>query len=525
MLTRAARLLILFALAGCDRDAAHPHSHGKPKEEEEKAAQVTVWGDRFEIFLEHKFIVADTPTGFVTHVTDLKTLEARRAGKVVFVLRQGDGPATEHVEDAPERAGIYVPKLKFPRAGEWKVGLRIPVDGQESLVDLPPFKVFATKDEALKAPEIEAPEGISFLKEQQWKVLTRTEPVVKRKLVAHLRLPGTVAVRPGSRAAVTPPMAGRLLAPPGKPLPTLGERVEAGQTLALIQPPFSDFAAKLVEADAEVIRTKLGAEQAEVVLARMKKLAAAQAKTEREQQETEFNLRAAQARHQAALALQAVYRKAGAFLQSTEAGGLPVLELKAPIAGTVVQVSAAIGEHVPSDRAVFSILDTGTVLIEARIPEADLPRLGTSLGASYEAPEDRTRLIPILGEGGGRWLFFGSEVDPASRTVPLLYEVKNPDGRLRIGLALTLHVETARIDETLTVPASAVIDEDAKPIAFVQVSGETFQKRSLKLGVSDGAYLQVLEGVAEGERVVTKEAYAIRLASVSSVIPAHGHAH
>jgi len=116
-------------------------------------------------------------------------------------------------------------------------------------------------------------------------------------------------------------------------------------------------------------------------------------------------------------------------------------------------------------------------------------------------------------------------VDPTSRTVPLLYEVKNPDGRLRIGLALTLHVETARIDETLTLPAAAVIDEDAKPIAFVQVSGETFQKRSLKLGVSDGAYLQVLEGIAEGERVVTKEAYAIRLASVSSVLPAHGHAH
>ena len=62
-------------------------------------------------------------------------------------------------------------------------------------------------------------------------------------------------------------------------------------------------------------------------------------------------------------------------------------------------------------------------------------------------------------------------------------------------------------------------------MAFVQVSGETFQKRELTLGIRDGTWVQVLSGVAEGERVVTKGAMAIRLASASSVIPAHGHAH
>jgi multidrug efflux pump subunit AcrA (membrane-fusion protein) len=59
----------------------------------------------------------------------------------------------------------------------------------------------------------------------------------------------------------------------------------------------------------------------------------------------------------------------------------------------------------------------------------------------------------------------------------------------------------------------------------VQVSGETFQKRELKVGIRDSGFVQVLEGIKAGERVVTKGAYAIRLSSISGVIPAHGHAH
>jgi membrane fusion protein, heavy metal efflux system len=64
-----------------------------------------------------------------------------------------------------------------------------------------------------------------------------------------------------------------------------------------------------------------------------------------------------------------------------------------------------------------------------------------------------------------------------------------------------------------------------RAIAFVQVAGETFETRDLTLGIRDGEFVQVLSEVAEGERVVTKGAYAIRLASVSATIPAHGHAH
>lgn len=521
--------LAMLLLLGCNRkkDVAHndDHSHG----EEPKTGQITVWGERHEVFAEYRFVVANTPTKFVTHVTDLKTLQPRREGPIKFQLRLRQEAPVEHVEKAPTRAGIYEARLTFPNPGDWNVTIVIPTEDGEKAISLASVKVFATQHDADHGEAPEAPEGISFLKEQQWKILSGTEPVTKRRLVEHLRLPAVVAARPGSQAQVMPPMGGRLLPPPDRAMPMVGDKVEAGQTLALIQPSFSEVGARFVEAEGEVVRAKLALEQADLTLKRTQKLAQAEAKSERELRDAEFAFKAAQAKYEAALALQSTYRRVGANLnegKETASIAQPTIELKSPITGTVVaQLGAAVGEFISAEKAVFSVLDSATVFIKAEIPEANVKRLASAKGATYELPDDAGRFVPITGDAGGRLVYLGLQVDPATRTVPLVYEVRNADTRLRVGQALDLHVETARSEDALAIPDSAMVDEDGNPIAFVQVSGETFQKRDLKLGIKDGNWVQVLSGLTEGERIVTKGAYAVRLASVSTAIPAHGHVH
>lgn len=499
---------VLVLLAGC-----HKHDHPAASEPEEKTLQVTVWHERYEIFLEHTFIVAKEPVTFITHVTDLATLEPRREGPALFVLQLGQETPIELVDPAPARAGIYTPKVTFPKAGSWKVTLRIDQDG----IELPPFTVHATKADAEKAPAPEAPDGVSFLKEQQWKIRTKVEPVARRTMVTRIAVPANVTAKPGRRAAVIPPVAGRLLESPGRSLPVLGERVERGDVLALIQPPFSDFAAKVVEADAEVIRTRLAHDQAKKIFDRIQDLFEKKAKSEREVQEADFAMRSAKANHDAAVALQETYRKSGAiFVKGID---LPVIELRAPISGTIVQVFGAVGEHV--DQSLFTILDAAIVHVEARISESDLPRVREAVGAVYELPGSRGAFAKL----DGRALFLSPDVDPVTRTAALVFEAGNPDGALRPGMTLSLHVETTAAREALAIPVSAVVDEEGRPIAFVQRSGETFEKRDLELGTRDGPFVEVVSGLRAGDRVVTKGAYAVRLASVSTAIPAHGHAH
>ena len=161
------------AHTAADDQGVHGHSHGG----DEKSSQVTVWGDRFEIFMEHPFVVADKPTQFITHVTDRVTLEPRRKGAVTFVLTDNDGVSKKHVEKIPARDGIYVPALTFGHSGLWKMSLEIAVEGAEYIVKLGVINVYESQAEVDAAAAPDEVAGISFLKEQQWEMPFATEIV------------------------------------------------------------------------------------------------------------------------------------------------------------------------------------------------------------------------------------------------------------------------------------------------------------------------------------------------------------
>src|SRR5688572_4861157 len=433
--------------AGCVESSSSP-----PESHHHETEQRTVWTDRFEVFIEHELIAAGIPATFVTHVTDLGKSEPLRAGALRFELGSGGQPPLEVVDPAPARPGIYLPKLRFPGAGAWDIDLHIGVDGGEARVSLGSFTVYASHEETHLAGKAEHPEGIVFLKEDQWKLGTRTEPVAKRRMVERLRVPGRVAAPPGSRAALTTPVAGRLLPPGEGRLPAPGDRVKAGQTLARIQAPFSELFVKLVESEADLIRTRLRVELAELTHARIRDLAEQKVRSAREREEAEFALRTAKANHESALALRAAYQEAGALFgaRGPDAGAakaLPALELQAPLGGLVTSVAAALGEHVTPDRPILTILDPDRVYIEAKVPESDLGRIVSPGAAAYELLHAPRELHPLGAGGEGKLVHFGPELDPATRSVPLVYEVENSGGKLVVGLALEVYLETSRAEE------------------------------------------------------------------------------
>ena len=151
------------------------HQHG------DENSQVTVWDERFEIFLEHPLIAVNEPAAFVTHVSDLLTLEPRKSGPVTFILRLGSEAPIKHIEPKPARDGIYIPELTFPKPGDWNVSLAIPLEGKDHIISLPPIKVYDSHDELNAALPTGHVDGISFLKEQQWKIQSKTEPARMRQ--------------------------------------------------------------------------------------------------------------------------------------------------------------------------------------------------------------------------------------------------------------------------------------------------------------------------------------------------------
>ena len=118
----------------------------------------------------------------------------------------------------------------------------------------------------------------------------------------------------------------------------------------------------------------------------------------------------------------------------------------------------------------------------------------------------------------------GVAVDHASRTVPVLYRLRNARA-LPVGSAVDLFLHTRRGDRGVVLPRSALVETDGRAAVFVQRDGVTFERRLVTVGGRDGARVLLRDGVLPGERVVTASPYSVLLAAEGTSVPAHGHTH
>lgn len=188
-------------------DLAHDHSHD---DDTGTTSQITVWSGHLEVFIEHPYVVAGSPTKFITHVSDTEAREPRRQGPVTFVLRhESDDPIT-HAETGPARDGIYIPELTFPQPGQWDVSLLVGHDGHNHVVKLPRVRVYASQGEAEQSPPPVEIEGFAFLKEQQWEARTGIEPVGAHPIEGRdvISVPESALIQQGDKWVVYLQIAG-----------------------------------------------------------------------------------------------------------------------------------------------------------------------------------------------------------------------------------------------------------------------------------------------------------------------------
>jgi multidrug efflux pump subunit AcrA (membrane-fusion protein) len=81
------------------------------------------------------------------------------------------------------------------------------------------------------------------------------------------------------------------------------------------------------------------------------------------------------------------------------------------------------------------------------------------------------------------------------------------------------------MEQVISVPVSALIEEQGIYSVYVREHEEAYRKVTVKLGANNGSEVQILSGLNVGDEVVTEGAYQIRLASASNAIPAHSHSH
>jgi len=339
------------------------------------------------------------------------------------------------------------------------------------------------------AHEAEAPASVTLTAEAVAAADIRTETAAVRAVARRIAATGELEWNARRVVHLTARTPGRL----ERVLAVRGDRVRAGQLLAEIYSP--DF----------------------LTLQAEYRQAAARAKRHAGDAAEEAPARAILAGARERLALLGV---PAAEIERLDGGAepRPLLAVHAPIGGTVLESGVVTGDAVGLGTSLFRLADPSTLWARLHILEKDVGSLeaGTEVVLSpvaYPGQEFRVKIVRI-----------GDVIDPSRRTVDGRVEIANPAGKLKAGMYVQASVAAGGERPALVIPEVSVQNDEGHTVVFVKTGERTFVRREVRTGEKFGGTVEILEGLAAGETVVTSGSFLLRSEfRKSSLEDEHGH--
>lgn len=211
-----------------------------------------------------------------------------------------------------------------------------------------------------------------------------------------------------------------------------------------------------------------------------------------------------------------------AIAEIERTGKVPIsVTLMAPRSGIVLERMAVDGMMSEAGETLFRIADTSTVWVEANVPEFELDAIQVGAEATV-----RVRSLPgkvFKGKVG----LIRPEIEVQTRTVRIRIELANPEGALFANMYADVEIVTGSPEPVVTVPDSAVIDTGDRQVVILDKGEGRFEPLPVKIGARGEGMVEIMEGVAEGERVVVSANFLIDAesnlkAALSALTPAEG---
>ncbi len=490
-----------------DAENKHAHDeHGNHITPEEPALEplvYTLYTNKTELFVEFQPLITGTESRFAAHFTALGELfTAIDTGSVTLSLI-GSAGTQAITANAPEVPGIFRLRMTPEKTGDYNLIFKIVSPAYTDTVTIENVRVYPDANAAMSDQPSETGSGsdITYLKEQAWKVEFANAPAQVQPFSEIIRTSGRIISAPGDEAVLTSQIGGIITFSGSGHIP--GSAIASGSSLFTIKSNEvvqSNLSADVTKAEADVDASKKNFDRANELV---------KDKIISEREFIEAKLRYEQAQTQ----LNAV--KVNRSFNSNRQN------VTAPIGGFLKNITVENGQYVSAGQPLATISKNKKLLLQAEVSQKYFPKLSAITSANFKIPGNdavfNTRQL------NGRLMSYGKSADANSPFIPVTFEIDNV-GNFIPGSVVEVFLQSTSTP-ALIIPVSALLEEQGIFYVYVQTEGESFQKREVKIGASDGLHVQVLSGVTDGERVVTEGAYQIKLSTASGTLPAHGHEH
>ena len=175
---------------------------------------------------------------------------------------------------------------------------------------------------------------------------------------------------------------------------------------------------------------------------------------------------------------------------------LRTLPIHSPSSGTVIRMDARVGTFVTRGTELYFIADLSRIWILADIYEYELPFIKKGQGATVTLSYDPDAKLH------GHVAFIYPTLDPNTRTAKVRFELDNPGEKLKPGMYANVELKVP-LGTRLVVPRDAILESGERQLLFIHHGGGQLEWRNVILGASAGDWVEVTEGIKEGDHVVT----------------------
>ena len=343
-----------------------------------------------------------------------------------------------------------------------------------------------------------AADDVAFTKEQSWKIDFATAVVEKQNFGGAVKVVAKVVATPQDFTTIVATTSGKVQFVGNV---VEGKDVVAGEPLFYLEGgdvTDNDAAVKYAEAESSYLLAKSDYERKKLLFNDM-------VVSERELE-----------------AAEALYRQTEARFQSLKRSfGNGKVTLKAVKNGYIASLLVANGDYVEPGTPIATVQCNGNYNIVAELPVRFAPQLRNIADVNIVLP---TGEAFSMNAAGGSVVAVGSAANGCNM-LPLTISAGAIDGVVP-GSIVTLYITSVSDTKAVVVPRTALVEEMGNFFVFVQNNPISFEKRTVEVGATDGIMVQVLDGVAAGERVVTKGAVSLKLSQGAAALDPHaGHVH
>lgn len=279
-----------------------------------------------------------------------------------------------------------------------------------------------------------------------------------------------------------------------------GAAVRAGETVVTLS------AAKLPEGD-PVAKLKITYETARKEFQRAEELVKEQIISEKDFEQIRSRYETARSAYEA----------------QESAHGAGGVNVTSPMGGYIKNLFVSQGDFVSVGQPIATVAQNRKLQLRAEVSGNNYKNLRSVESANFRMAYDDQ--LYKLSDLNGRLLSFGKSLGEQSQFIPVTFEFDNV-GDILPGSFAEVYLLSTPLENAISVPLDAITEEQGLYFVYIQLHEDAYKKQAVTMGQNDGERVQILAGLKQGDNVVVKGVYQVKLAATSSVIPeGHSHAH